>query len=47
MQGMNIRVDENGAAQFQLRYWRVRVQGDAPGGSTARVEFATGVLDPN
>jgi Tfp pilus assembly protein FimT len=47
MAGMNLRVDENGTPQFQLQYWRVRVQGDAPGGSTARVEFATGALFSN
>ncbi len=47
MSGMNLRVDENGAPQFQLQFWRIRVQGDAPGGSTSRVEFATGVLFTN
>ena len=36
-----------GQAAFQIRYWKIRVQGEAPGGSIARVEVLTGSLVAN
>lgn len=47
LQGMGLQIGANGAAQFQVRYWRIRVQGEAPGGSLARVEVLTGALIGN
>jgi len=34
-------------AQFGVQYWRIRVQGEAPGGSIARVEVVTGAMIAN
>ena len=31
MPGMNLVIDQNGAAAYQIQYWRVQVQGDALG----------------
>ena len=35
------------AAPYSIQYWKIRVQGDAPGGSVARVEVLTGALVAN
>ena len=45
--GMNIQSSANGGATFQMQFWRVRVQGNAPAGGVARVEFATGGIVAN
>ena len=45
--GMGLQVGSGGAAQFQVQYWKIRVQGEAPGGSVARVEVLTGALVAN
>ena len=34
-------------AAFSVQYWKIRVQGEAPGGSIARVEVLTGALISN
>ena len=34
-------------APYAIQYWRIRVQGEAPGGSIARVEVLTGALVAN
>lgn len=47
MSGMNMNIGQGGAPTFQLSYWRVNVQGDAPGGSVARLEVAAGALVAN
>jgi hypothetical protein len=47
MSGMNLNIGQGGAPTFQLSYWRVNVQGDAPGGSVARLEIAAGALVAN
>ncbi len=47
MSGMNLNIGQGGAPTFQLSYWRVNVQGDAPGGSVARLEVAAGSLVAN
>lgn len=45
--GFNLNIGQGGAPQFQVQYWKVNVEGEAPGGTVARVEFATGVLATN
>jgi len=47
MNGMNLNIGQGGAPTFQLSYWRVHVQGDAPGGSVARLEVVAGNLVAN
>jgi hypothetical protein len=47
LSGMGLGIGSNGSAQFQVRYWKIRVQGEAPGGSIARVEVLTGSLIAN
>jgi Tfp pilus assembly protein PilX len=34
-------------APYSVQYWKIRVQGEAPGGSIARVEVLTGALVAN
>ena len=36
-----------GIAPYSVQYWKIRVQGEAPGGSVARVEVLTGALVAN
>lgn len=45
--GMNLAIGQNGSPLYQMQFWRVRVQGSAPGGSVARLEFASGALISN
>ena len=45
--GMNLAIGQGGAAAFQISYWRVNVQGQAPGGSVARIEVESGALLAN
>ena len=47
MSGMNLAIGQGGAPTFQVSYWRVNVQGDAPGGSVARLEVEAGSLFSN
>jgi hypothetical protein len=47
MPGMNLVIDQNGAAAYQIQFWRVQVQGDAPGGTEARLEVVSGSLVAN
>jgi hypothetical protein len=47
LEGMGLGIGANASAQFQVQYWKVRVQGEAPGGSLARVEMLTGALVGN
>jgi len=42
-QGMNLRIG-GGGPRYQVQYWKLNVQGNAPGGSVARIEAAVGVL---
>jgi hypothetical protein len=42
-QGMNLRVG-NGGPRYQVQYWKLNVRGTGPGGSSARVEAAIGVM---
>ena len=45
--GMNLAIGQGGAPAFQVSYWRVNVQGDAPGGSVSRLEIESGALYAN
>lgn len=45
--GFNLQPTQNGTPQFQMQYYKIRVQGNAPGGSRSRVEFATGAITAN
>jgi Tfp pilus assembly protein PilX len=45
--GMNLAVGQNGSAQFQVQFWRVHVEGQAPGGTVSRLEVVTGSLLTN
>ena len=47
LQGMNLSIGQNGQITYQVQYWKVRVQGNAPGGTVSRVEFVTGTLLAN
>jgi prepilin-type N-terminal cleavage/methylation domain-containing protein len=42
--GMNLQLGQDGSPMFQMEMFRVRVQGEAPGGSLSRIEIVSGVL---
>jgi hypothetical protein len=41
---MNLQLGQDGTPMFQMEMFRVRVQGEAPGGSLSRIEIVSGVL---
>jgi hypothetical protein len=45
--GTAINIDQGGAPTYMLRYWRIRSQGEEPGGGVARVEAVAGALIAN
>ena len=45
--GMNLQPNQSGVVPFSSQFWRVRVQGNAPGGTVARVEFVTSAVVAN
>jgi len=45
--GMSLNLGQNGAPTYQLSYWRMRVQGRAPGGTATRIETVGGALVAN
>lgn len=45
--GMSINLGQGGAPTYMLSYWRIRVEGRAPGGSVARIETVSGALQAN
>ncbi|MDH3213438.1 MAG: hypothetical protein OEM05_13225 [Myxococcales bacterium] len=45
--GMGLNIGQGGTPVYQLNYWRIRVQGDGPGGSVARLDTVSGVLAAN
>jgi hypothetical protein len=45
--GMGLNLGQGGLPTYQLNYWRVRVEGQAPGGSQARLEAVSGALLAN
>ncbi len=42
--GMSLNIGQGGSPTYQIRYWRIRVQGDGPGGSVARIDAVAGAL---
>jgi hypothetical protein len=45
--GHTLNIGTNAGAAFEVQFWKIRVQGEAPGGSIARVEVLTGSLVAN
>lgn len=45
--GMSLNIGQGGLPTYQMNYWRVHVEGRAPGGSQARVEAVSGALIAN
>ena len=45
--GMSLNLGQGGTPTYMLSYWRIRVEGRAPGGSVARIETVTGALLAN
>jgi Tfp pilus assembly protein PilX len=42
--GMSLNLGQGGEPTYMLSYWRIRVEGLAPGGSLARIETVAGAL---
>ncbi|HEX9813659.1 MAG TPA: PilX N-terminal domain-containing pilus assembly protein [Myxococcota bacterium] len=47
MPGMNMQIGQNNTPKFTIRYWEVRVKGEAFGGTISRIAFAAGALEAN
>jgi len=45
--GMGLNLGQGGLPTYQLNYWRIHVEGRAPGGSQARLEAVSGALRAN
>jgi len=45
--GMALNIGQGGSPTYQLSYWKIRVQGRAPGGSSTRIETVSGALIAN
>lgn len=45
--GMNLRIDGNGAPRFQVQLWRVRVEGTEPLGIVSRIETSVSAFKGN
>jgi len=45
--GMNLVIGQGGAAKYQVHYWKVQVEGDAPGSTVSRLEVVSGALIAN
>ena len=45
--GMSMNLGQGGSPTYMLSYWRIRIEGRAPGGSVARVETVSGALIAN
>jgi hypothetical protein len=45
--GMSLNIGQGGTPTYQMNFWRMHVEGRAPGGSQARVEAVSGVLVAN
>jgi hypothetical protein len=45
--GMSLNLGQGGMPTYLLSYWRIRVEGRAPGGSVARIETVSGALLAN
>ena len=45
--GTELNIGQNGVPLFQAEYWRIRVEGRAPGSTVARLEAVGGALVGN
>jgi len=45
--GMNMQIGQNNTPKFTIRYWEVKVKGEAPGGTVSRIAFANGAIESN
>jgi Tfp pilus assembly protein PilX len=45
--GMGLNLGQGGLPTYQINYWRLRVQGLAPGGTQAKLEAVSGSLTAN
>jgi Tfp pilus assembly protein PilX len=45
--GMNLNITDNGKPKFSIRYWEVKVKGEAFGGTVSRIAFASGTIEAN
>lgn len=45
--GMNLVQDQGGVATYQYQYWKIQVEGDAPGNTVSRIEVVSGALIAN
>ena len=45
--GMSLNIGQGGTPTYMLSYWRIRVEGRAPGGSVARIDTVSGALIAN
>jgi Tfp pilus assembly protein PilX len=47
MPGMNMQIGQNNSPKFTIRYWEVKVKGEAFGGTISRIAFASGTIETN
>jgi len=47
MPGMNMQIGQNNSPKFTIRYWEVKVKGEAFGGTVSRIAFASGTIETN
>jgi hypothetical protein len=45
--GMNLQTQANNQPKFVIRYWEVKVKGEAFGGTVSRIMFASGTIESN
>jgi len=45
MPGMNMNIGQNNSPKFTIRYWDVKVKGEAFGGTVSRIAFASGTIE--
>jgi len=45
--GMNMQTVQGGQPKFSIRFWEVKVKGEAPGGTISRIAFASGTVESN
>jgi Tfp pilus assembly protein PilX len=43
--GYSLNIQEQNSAKFTIRYWEVKVKGEAFGGTVSRIAFASGTID--
>jgi len=44
---MGLGIGQNNSNQYQVQFWRINVEGNGPGGTSARLEVVTGALQAN